>query len=177
MSKTKTSKADAVAEVAATPSVIEAIRALEDHGRITPARVVEAARDPESPLHRYIDWDDTTAARKYRLVQARNLIRVVIVRMGTPSKTVLAAPRYVRDPEAAPGAQGYISVPVLAHDPDSAARAVTDEFKRADSCLKRAELLADALGVRAVVADARKKVAVAAMRVQTAVAQQDARAP
>lgn len=43
----------------------------------TPNDVLEAARNPRSPIHRYFDWDDTSAAEKYRLHQARNLVNSI----------------------------------------------------------------------------------------------------
>lgn len=46
-----------------------------EHGVITPALVVEAATPADSPLHRYFDWDDSTAAHKWRIEQAREHIR------------------------------------------------------------------------------------------------------
>jgi len=52
--------------------------AKKHRGLLQPATVVEYAEDPKSPLHDYFDWDDTEAARKWRLHQARNLIRVCI---------------------------------------------------------------------------------------------------
>ena len=47
-------------------------------GVLQPQTVVEAARDPKSPLHDSFDWDDTEAASKWRLHQARQLIRVLV---------------------------------------------------------------------------------------------------
>lgn len=55
------------------------LRRLSQGGIITPAQVVEHARDPESVLHQYFEWDDTEAARRFRLVQAGNLISRVRV--------------------------------------------------------------------------------------------------
>jgi hypothetical protein len=52
-----------------------AIRA--DYGQLTPANVVAAASAADHPLHSRFEWDDTVAASQYRLVQARELIRVV----------------------------------------------------------------------------------------------------
>jgi hypothetical protein len=49
----------------------------DGHGRLTPNAVVEAARNPRSPLHRHFEWDDAKAAEAYRLDQAREIIRVV----------------------------------------------------------------------------------------------------
>lgn len=60
----------------------EAIRAeverLKTDGVIRPVDVVEAARDEDSPLHDWFQWDDGEAAHQYRLLQARNLLRVYV---------------------------------------------------------------------------------------------------
>lgn len=57
---------------------IERVRA-SCGGRLTPEDVVEAARARSSPLHAAFCWDDTEAARLYRLVQARNVIGAIVV--------------------------------------------------------------------------------------------------
>lgn len=41
---------------------------------ITPKIVVEQAKNPRSPLHKYFEWNDSTAAQKHREWQARFLI-------------------------------------------------------------------------------------------------------
>lgn len=41
--------------------------------------VVEAARPKEAPLHRFFEWDNGKAARKFRIEQARWLVRSVRV--------------------------------------------------------------------------------------------------
>lgn len=60
----------------------DAIRAelerLKSGGVIRPVDVVEAARDEESPLHDWFQWDDDEAAHQFRLLQARNLLRVYV---------------------------------------------------------------------------------------------------
>lgn len=61
----------------------EAIRAelerLKSGGVIKPVDVVEAARDVESPLHDCFTWDDGEAAHQFRLLEARNMLRVYVV--------------------------------------------------------------------------------------------------
>lgn len=61
----------------------DAIRAelerLKADGVIRPADVVDAARDEKSPLHSLFNWDDSEAAHQYRLLQARNVLRVYVV--------------------------------------------------------------------------------------------------
>jgi hypothetical protein len=60
-------------------AVIKAIEVLkDDDDMISPEAVVAAARPKNSPLHEYFDWEDSEAARCWRLHQARNLIRVCI---------------------------------------------------------------------------------------------------
>jgi hypothetical protein len=44
---------------------------------LKPEAVVQAAQNPESPLHEHFTWDNDEAAAKYRLEEARTLIREV----------------------------------------------------------------------------------------------------
>jgi hypothetical protein len=67
MNTTETSVVDELKRLAAT-----------NGGELRPIDVVTAARSPESPLHTHFDWDDSDAADKWRLHQARLLIRVVV---------------------------------------------------------------------------------------------------
>ncbi len=61
------------------PRIISAIAKLRrSDGRILPEDVVEAARSRSSPLHDQFDWNDTVAARKWRIEQARELLRVTV---------------------------------------------------------------------------------------------------
>lgn len=57
----------------------EMLRIRDQHGDLRPDIVVEEAADPGSPLHTYFEWDESEAARQYRLVQASGLIRRVKV--------------------------------------------------------------------------------------------------
>jgi hypothetical protein len=55
----------------------------EKYGRCTPELVVERAESPESPIHNLFIWDDTEAAKRFRLFQAAYAIRSVqIVRLS-----------------------------------------------------------------------------------------------
>ena len=44
-------------------------------GVITPAAVIRAARNPKHVLHGAFTWDDTEAAKKWRVLEAQRLIR------------------------------------------------------------------------------------------------------
>ena len=48
-------------------------------GCVSAKAVLDFARPKNSPIHKYFDWDDTRAAEKYRLIQARKVITCVVV--------------------------------------------------------------------------------------------------
>lgn len=50
-----------------------------EHGKLTPALVVDQARPKSSPLHDRFEWNDKVAGEAYRRVQASELIRSVRV--------------------------------------------------------------------------------------------------
>lgn len=53
--------------------------AADKGGHLIPSAVVQAARDAKHVLHRHFEWADKVAAEKYRLDQARSLIRCIYV--------------------------------------------------------------------------------------------------
>lgn len=46
---------------------------------VKPVDIVEAAKDENSELHKCFEWDDSEAARKYRLQQARILVMNLVI--------------------------------------------------------------------------------------------------
>lgn len=46
---------------------------------LTAESIVAAAQKPRNPMHRLFEWNDTTAAKEYRLSQARNIVGAVVV--------------------------------------------------------------------------------------------------
>lgn len=63
-------------------AVIEVLKRIEKRDQvITPEAVVGEASDLESPIHDLFDWDDSSAAVKYRVHQARILINHVKVEL------------------------------------------------------------------------------------------------
>ena len=51
----------------------------EKYGMLTTRQVVDEAKSPRHPLHPAFEWNDTKAADSWRKVQARNLIKAVVV--------------------------------------------------------------------------------------------------
>lgn len=72
----------------------EQLQAIYDRdGALTPASVLTEATPDESPLHDRFEWNDTVAGHRYRLIQARALIRsvrVVYAEDETEQKTTRA---------------------------------------------------------------------------------------
>ncbi len=130
-----------------TSAVRERVVALQDeNGRLTPAMLVEDARDPNSPLHRLFDWDDASAAEKQRLHTARQIlvsVKVVVVTEHVSFK----APLMLRDPASPPREQGYVSLVALQKDAVAARAAMLTEFHRAESALSRARNVASVLNL------------------------------
>lgn len=69
-------------------NVDEVYKELSRLGSFKPHDVVEVARDPSSPLHKYFEWNDGIAAEGYRLSQARSL--VISVKIETPTGPIRA---------------------------------------------------------------------------------------
>lgn len=81
---------------------LELIRATTG-GTLRPREVLADARNPNSPLHDLFLWNDTEAAEAYRLIQAKEVVKVV-VRMTArakrePTRVVVRNP----SPDPSPG--------------------------------------------------------------------------
>lgn len=64
-------------------SELEQIRKTD--GDLVPPKVVEAARNPESAMHKEFEWDDGTAGELYRHDQARRMLRAIqVIRVEAP---------------------------------------------------------------------------------------------
>lgn len=77
--------------MANTATYAELKRIADRNGGILRAEdVVEEARNENSPLHSSFNWDDTDAARLWRLHQARNIIRVTYIECKKVDREVRA---------------------------------------------------------------------------------------
>ena len=94
---------------------------LEREGRLSPSQVVNEARNIHSPLHEVFVWDDTVAAEKYRIVQARQLIRSFKIVVHVGNTITLMAPKFVHNPRLEEGQEGYIET-VRLRDNEAEAR-------------------------------------------------------
>ena len=58
-------------------------------GKITPMEVLEKAKDETTELHKCFEWNDSIAAEKYRLEQAKNIIRMLVYEKETKEQEVV----------------------------------------------------------------------------------------
>ncbi len=127
-----------------SPKVIARLEriATAHKGRLTAESVVKDAAAPSSPLHGFFEWDDKVAGHRYRLDQARELIRSVRIEVEVDSR-VIPTIKYVRDQTQE---QGYVEVTSLRTDNDLARETMRAELSRVISLLERARGIAAVLG-------------------------------
>lgn len=138
-----------------------------NHGKITPKMVVDAARDDDSALHNYFEWDDGVAAENYRMMQARTLLRSAYHKVTTETISFNVV-KYVRDPRADFCEQGYIEVTQLKTQEDLAREALLWEFKRVQSLLKRARGYAKYFEMEFLVDELEEHLGIARSRIEDA---------
>ena len=132
--------------------------AKQNNGSLTPDALLKEASDPSSPLHDRFDWDDTEAAHKWRIQQARDIIRktTLVVKVGERS-TVL--PAFVQNPDKPKREQGYISTPEVKKDREVSHGVLVGEFGRAAMHLARARKLAEFFNLQGEVQEVELQVA------------------
>lgn len=79
---------------AARQSLVQ-IQAKSEDGLLRAEAVVDTARHPDHPLHKYFTWDDSAAAEQWRMMQARQLIRKVLVTTPNGDDEESQVPKYV----------------------------------------------------------------------------------
>lgn len=90
---------------------------------ITPEAVIEEAKPKKSPIHGCFNWDDAKAANEYRLWQARNLIRsVVIIKEDREPEKRFA---YIPGEEGNRAKGGYKTIDLIVQDISEYDRALT----------------------------------------------------
>lgn len=126
---------------------IAILKTLErEDGSIDPNDLVAVAQDPGHVLHADFEWDDTIAGPKYRLGQARAIIRSVTFHHKVESSPIpLTMPSYVRDLRANT-AGSYRAVLKVPDDRETARVTVLDAMSRASAAMRRAKSLAVVFG-------------------------------
>lgn len=61
-------------------------RIYHEKGTLNPVDIVDESRDSAAPLHPCFEWDDVTAAEKYRQTQAQMIVRSIVTVKETPNR-------------------------------------------------------------------------------------------
>lgn len=136
-----------------------------DAGALSPQRIVEAARPSGSPLHDYFDWNDTSAAEKYREQQAAHLLRSIVVtrapgvELKAPTRAFVSVRQVARDhdvDEEVPPAT-YTSISEAVRVVDYREQLVNDALRDLDAYRIKYQLLSDLTGWSVAIAAARRE--------------------
>jgi len=103
--------------------------AAKHDGILEPADVVDAARSESSPLHSKFEWDDSVAAEKYRLYQARQLLIVTVDYIGTGKKATLQRVFVSLTTDRQQEGGGYRAMTTILADKSCRAQLLEDAFE------------------------------------------------
>lgn len=111
---------------------------LRSVGPVTASGVVDIARPDSAPLHPAFEWDDTKAGEQFRLVQARTLIRaVVVVSDLTEDGREESVPMFIHVPDRGAVEGHYTLAAQIADDSDEYERALTEAERHMTSAEQR----------------------------------------
>ena len=125
---------------------LETIRE-KGNGFLRPQEVVEYARNPDTALHSHFEWDDDEAAEKYRLVQARALIRVVVTVEPNTSEKIRA---YVSLMDDRHKEGGYRVMAKVIDDVMLTDKLMEDAFKELSSFRRKYNILRSITGISGI---------------------------
>jgi hypothetical protein len=98
--------------------------------------VVAYAASPDTALHDEFQWDDTEAARQYRLVQARQVIRLSVTVISEEAPPTRA---YISLPSDRVNGGGYRSTQEVLSDDARSAEMVRDVLQRVHALRRKYE--------------------------------------
>ncbi len=85
-------------------------RLTKEKGIVSPRELLELARPEDSILHDLFEWDDSVAAEKYRLVQARHIMNHLTVELITNGESI-KAPAFINiELTTDEDGQGYLDI-------------------------------------------------------------------
>lgn len=143
----------------ADKKVVSELKAIYDRskdGILTPERVVDAARSPKSALHNHFEWDDSIAAQRYRIEQAREILRITVEYLPqAPDKPTRVFMSLSSDRTAG----GYRTTVDVMNDCDMRAQLLKDALDELKCIQKKYADIKELSGVFSAINKARKKVA------------------
>jgi hypothetical protein len=106
-------------------------------GIITPDQLVEAATPISHPLHEYFTWDDTEAAHRFRIMEARTILRVAVEYTDHDHEPIRVTAHLSSDDT------GYRLLSTILSDTEMRAQLIADAGRDVDAFKRRYRTLAE----------------------------------
>lgn len=120
-------------------------------GMLKPADVVEFAKNPDTALHSHFEWDDTEAARAFRLVQARTVIQLVFAVVTENTEPVRA---FISLPSDRATGGGYRSIKEVLSDEGRRGEMLRDVIERLAALKRKYSHLSELVSVWSAISSA-----------------------
>lgn len=122
---------------------LKRIKAANPENKLVRREIAIDSRREDAPLHHRFTWDDTLAGEKLRDIEAGEIIRTVQpILIETPNRPPVMFVPYVRDPDAAPDEQSYVSTVEIFNSEDRSLRRLEADLKFVEGNLNRAYAMA-----------------------------------
>ena len=108
---------------------------------VTPENVLDKARDKETELHKCFEWDNSVAGEKYRLIQARDIIRHFVI--VTPEESKEEEPVKVRSYQITTKTNVYEPTRVFLQKPDEYSALLERAKKELEAFKQRYKILTE----------------------------------
>lgn len=120
---------------------IEAQKLFDANGEVKPSELLDSARPKDSPAHNAFEWNNTKAGQEFRLIQARNWLRVVVIRTESEApERLVHVPRVVSSGEESKEGS-YKPATALIHNIDEFERALNAAMQRLNAARQSVEEL------------------------------------
>jgi hypothetical protein len=105
----------------------------KNNGILTAEMLVKYAKNESSPLHKYFTWDDTEAAKKCRIYEARTLLRVCVeILPNSKSKTYSRVTAHLTS-----DGEGYRIMTEVLSDKEMSERLLSDALNELEAFRKK----------------------------------------
>lgn len=121
---------------------------LETLDRKTPEAILELARNENTELHGCFEWDDSVAAEKYRLTQAREIVRLLVVAKDDEIQDA-ETPKYIRAYHRTRSAGGYENIHKILDSRDKKLELVDNAYRDLIAFSNKYTTLSDVTGFKA----------------------------
>jgi hypothetical protein len=118
-------------------------------GVVTPELLVDDGRAEESPLHPCFEWDDTIAAERYRLDQARLVLRSLTVSIADDRRVPIRAFVCVERTEAE--GRAYVAIHDALRDDDFRTQVLANAVREVQAWRQRYSRLRELANIFAAV--------------------------